>query len=135
MNGTIRAAGPGVSLSLTTTELRTLLAENTDLVRGLFRTIAARHESFKGFIRGTTTPDLERLCSDTPTAVDKGIALRRVPFFAQVDGPEMLHLSSIAQVVRVEAGTKLTDQTAPDSVNIMLRGKLALQADDNKDVL
>ena len=135
MKDTIRALGPVVSVSLTKDELRTLLAQNTDLVRGLFRTIAARRHADKGFIRGSATTDLERLCADAPTALDKGIALRRIPLFARVDGAEMLHLSGIARIVHVDAGTTLTEESAPGSVNILLNGELVLREGESEDVL
>ena len=44
MPETMRTSGPAVTLALTVDELRTLLADNTDLVSGLFATLAERSE-------------------------------------------------------------------------------------------
>ena len=60
MSETIKTDGPAVTLSLSNDELRTLLADNSDLVQGLFRTLAARQGTRKGFVQGGPPTELER---------------------------------------------------------------------------
>lgn len=128
MSESIKTTGPAVSLTLSTDELQTLLADNTDLVQGLFRTLAARHDTRSGFIRSSAAIDLDRLPDHELTAVQKGLALQRIPLFAKVSGAEMLHLAAIASRVGLEEGEVVADESAPFGLGILLAGKLTLQA-------
>ena len=135
MSESIKTSGPAVSLTLTTDELQTLLADNTDLVQGLFRTLAARHGARSGFIRSSAAIDIERLTDQELTAVQKGIALRQIPLFAKVSGAEMLHLATIASPLALEEGEVFADESAPFGLGILLSGELALQKSASPDAV
>ena len=135
MSESIKTSGPAVSLTLSTNELQTLLADNTDLVQGLFRTLAARHGVGSGFIRSSAAIDLDRHPDHELTAVQKGLALQRIPLFAKVSGAEMLHLAAIASGVGLEEGEVVADQSTPFGLGILLSGELSLQAAAGPDVV
>ena len=158
MAETIRTSGRAVTLVVDDDELRTLLADDTELVRGLFRTLAeltrasSRLDRARGEFRtlvnlaGTraslpyprrgTGPDLGQ--ADDPlgpspdddlemTAVEKGMALRRIPLFAKVTGAEMLHVAAIAERVRLAADESFSDAGSRPSLAMVLAGELELR--------
>ena len=123
---TIRTAGPVVLIEFSRLTLRTLLSDNIDLVRGLFRVVVDAVGIPRDVIRGAPPAELESFGASL-TAGQKGLALRRIPLFARVTGAEMLHLAAIAKRVALEPGMLLTDQTAPAGVGIVLSGELGLR--------
>ena len=158
MAETIRTTGRAVTLVVDDDELRTLLADSTELVRGLFRTLAdltrasSRLDRARGEFRtlvnlagtraslplprrgaGSDTgrevdPLGPSLDDDTDmTAVEKGMALRRIPLFARVTGAEMLHVAAIAERVRLAADESFSDAGSRPSLALVLAGELELQ--------
>lgn len=148
MAETIETIAPATALSLSNGELRTLLADNTELVRGLFRTLAvlnrARSELHRArgefrtlvelrssraeLVADTSPAALGSLSGRGPTDVQKGPALRLIPLFAKVTGVEMLHLAAIATQVALEQGATFTDETSPPCLAIVLSGRLWMEA-------
>lgn len=125
MTETVKTTGPAVSLALRREQLRTLLADNTDLVQGLFRTLADRRDARPGFMVTSDAADLEQLTGEL-SPIHKVLALQRIPPFRQVSGTEMLYLASIARQVPLEEGVVLADKTEPFGLGIVLSGGLAL---------
>ncbi len=133
MRRTIRTVDAVVSLVLTADELRTLLADNTDLVRGLFATLADRvdPDSASNLQSTTAAPEWERLADDGVLPIEKILALQRVPVFARIAADEMGALAAITHTVPMTAGTALFAQSAPVALWFILSGELAL--DDASD--
>ena len=105
MPETTRTTGSAVTLALTVDELRTLLADNTDLVSGLFATLAARSDEADLPVRPTNAArELEQLATGGLTAIDRVFALQYVPLFRRVSADEMQHLASVAAPVNMAAG-------------------------------
>lgn len=145
---TIRTTTRTVTLVLGNDELRTLLADNTDLVRGLFRTLAeltrasSRLHRARGEFRtladltdtrtdfavNPRTAGLDPGAEPAMTDVEKGPALSRIPLFAKVSGVELLHVAAIAEPVRLAAGERFSDESSRPSLAIVLDGELGLQA-------
>ena len=106
MSDTARASEPSVCLQLTIEEARTLLADNTDLVQGLFRWVLD-HPAFQRdrvILRGERlAPPADRAAgarasSDEPLKpIDKALVLQRVPLFARVPADEQLALAAAAR--------------------------------------
>ena len=148
MAETIKTTGAAVTLSLGNDELRTLLADNTDLVRGLFRTLAVLNRASSELHRARgefrtlvalRSPGAESVAGAAPAAlgsvsgqgltdVQKGPALRLIPLFAKVTGVEMLHLAAIATQVALDTSALFTDETSPPCLAIVLSGELGMQA-------
>ena len=133
MRRSIRTVEATVTLVLTADELRTLLADNTDLVRGLFSTLAERVDpaTFDSVQRTGAAPELEHIAAGGVLPVEKIFALQRVPVFDRIAADEMGALAAIAHTTRMTAGTSLFSESAPAALWLILSGELSL--DDPAD--
>ena len=132
LSHTIKTLEPCVSLRLSTDEMRTLLADNTDLVQGFFRTLAGR-DSKSGepsVMKGDAGEELERLAAGQLTPIQKVLALQRISVFSRVSATEMRHLAAIAHQVELAEGAVLSGEADPSVVCIVLSGVLLLEAPD-----
>ena len=134
MGETVKTTEPSVSLALSYEQLRTLLAENTDLVQGLFRTLAERRNARPGFIKTDDGGELGQLTGEL-SPIQKVLALQRIPLFEKVSGAEMLYLASITRQLPLEEGAVLADETGSFGLGIVLSGGLALTAPDRPQPL
>ena len=126
---TIRTVETTVTLTLTSDEFRTLLADNGDLVQGFFRTLAERSTArVPPIVRGTPGDEISHLATGQLTPIQKVLALQRIPVFSKISGEEMLHLASIARQVAFETGQTLSDEADPPVLCMVLSGELALYA-------
>jgi AAA family ATP:ADP antiporter len=129
MRETIRTVDIAVTLTLTAEELRTLLADNTDLVGGLFATLASRDGLDRPVEQSPgSRAELEELAREGLTPLEKVIALRRVPIFSRVSAEEMGHLSAITRTVTMTAGTPLFTQSSMPALWILLAGEISLES-------
>jgi CRP-like cAMP-binding protein/HEAT repeat protein len=120
-----------VCLEMTVDEWRTLLADNADLVQGLFRTVLD-HSAFAAdrlVIAGTgdNAAELGRLAAEGLSPVEKVLALQKVGPFAQVPADELLHLANAARRVRFEEGKLLARPADVPGVLVILDGELVLE--------
>jgi ATP:ADP antiporter, AAA family len=129
MPETYKTAGSAVTLALTVEELRTLLADNTDLVSGLFATLAARSDEPDHVVQPTNaTRELEQLANGGLTAIDRVFALQYVPLFGRVSADEMQHLAMVGAPVKMAAGSVLFPESAPPALWLLLTGEVALES-------
>ena len=128
MRRSIRTVDATVTLVLTGDELRTLLADNTDLVRGLFSTLADRVDPAASDNLQPTgaAPELERIAADGVLPVEKILALQSVPVFARIAADEMGALAGVTRTVTMSAGTSLFSESAPAALWLILSGELSL---------
>ena len=126
---TLRTAGVAVTLALTTDELRSLLADNTELVRGLFAEMAQRVEGTHAvpFESTSAARDLERLGRDGVEAVDKVLALQRIPAFSALTAQEIRQMAGIARSVTMTEGTRLFEASSPPAMWLLLSGDVELE--------
>ena len=124
----LRTIDIAVTLALTGDELRTLLADNTDLVSGLFATLTEHSDwAAAGPVQSTGAgPELEPLAAGGVTGIEKVLALQHVPLFARVSAGGMQELAAIAQTVTMTAGSELFAESAPPAIWLLLSGELAL---------
>jgi len=130
VRNTIRTIDTAVTLALTVDEFRTLLADNTDLVRGLFTTLAERADPASiSDLRSTgSVSEFRELTADGLSPVEKILALQRVPVFARIAADEMGALAAIVRTVPMTAGTALFSASAPAALWVILSGEVALDA-------
>ncbi|MCA1561180.1 MAG: hypothetical protein LC804_13265, partial [Acidobacteria bacterium] len=127
MAETVRTIDLAVTLVLTAEELRTLLADNTDLVSGLFATLAARLEQQDRAVHSTQAArELAQLAAGGMSPVEKILAVQRVPIFSRVSAEEMRTLAGIASTVSMTAGSQLFPESAPATLWLLLSGEVAL---------
>jgi signal-transduction protein with cAMP-binding, CBS, and nucleotidyltransferase domain len=109
-------------------ELRSLLADNTDLVSGLFATLSAAPPGVSGTIQSTAAAaDLGQLAAGGLTPVEKVLALQRVPLFARVAADEMRQLADAAKAVTLQRGAELFTTSAPAALWLVLSGAVVLK--------
>jgi CRP-like cAMP-binding protein len=124
---TIRTDGVAVTLVMTAEELRTLLADNTDLVSGLFTTLSDHMEGAGSPVQPTgASAELGRLAASGLSPVEKVLALQRVPLFSRVSAEEMRQLAEVAQTVTLKSGAVLFPESAAPALWVILSGEVAL---------
>jgi len=129
MPETIRTSGTAVTLALTVEELRTLLADNTDLVSGLFVTLAERIQEPDRPVHPTKAArELEQLAAGGLSAIDRVFALQYVPLFARVSAEEMQNLAAVAAPIQMSAGSVLFPESAPPAIWLELTGEVLLES-------
>ncbi len=129
MPETIRTSGSAVTLALTVEELRTLLADNTDLVSGLFATLAERSDDPDNPVHPTkAASELQQLATGGLTAIDRVFALQYVLLFRRVSAEEMQHVAMVAAPVTMRAGSVLFPEAAPPAVWLLLTGEVVLES-------
>jgi HEAT repeat protein/CRP-like cAMP-binding protein len=130
MTETVRTEGRAVTLAMTVEELRTLLADNTDLVSGLFTTISDSLTAPLAIDSTGAARELEALAASGLSPVEKVLALQRVPLFSRVSADEMRQLADVTQTVPLNADAVLFPESAAPAVWLVLAGELALPASD-----
>ena len=121
---TVRTSDTSICLQLTLEEARTLLADNTDLVLGLFRWVLD-HPAFQRdrlVVRGDTlskpvdVPAAAVTSRDPLKPIDKLLILQRVSLFARVPADEQLSLAATVRDERLTLNeTLLLPAGAPRS--------------------
>jgi HEAT repeat protein len=128
----VRTSGIAVTLVMTSEELRTQLAYNPELVRGLFATMAPqRPEGSRSQINPTgAAPELEQLAADGVRAVDKIIAITHVPVFSHLSAEEARHLATITRTVTMVEGQPLFRATDRPTTWLIMAGEVRLEGTD-----
>ena len=133
---TVRTLEPCVTLRLDTDQMRTLLADNTDLVRGFFRTLAGRGlTDRKGVIKGHIDAALVGPGTEPLTPIQKVLAMQRVPVFSGMSATEMRHLAAIAHQVALVPAAIVSAETDPPVVCVVLSGTVAMEAPGDETVV
>jgi ATP:ADP antiporter, AAA family len=129
MRRSMRTTESAVTLAMTADELRTLLADNTDLVRGLFSTLAERVDAATVSNLQSTGAgrELEQLAAQGLLPVEKVLALQRVPVFSRIAAEEMQPLADIAQTVPMTVGSALFAESAPLALWLILSGEVSME--------
>jgi CRP-like cAMP-binding protein len=129
MRKTVRTVDKAVTLALTVEEFSTLLADNTDLVRGLFATLAERVDPVTCSNLQSTglTTELRQLAAEGLLPVEKILALQRLPVFARIAPDEMTALAAISHTVVMNAGSSLFTESAPVGLWVILSGEVSLE--------
>jgi CRP-like cAMP-binding protein len=127
MRETVKTEEVAVSLVLTVEELRTLLADNTDLVTGLFATLANEDGSSRGPVQSTGAgKELAVLATGGLTPIEKVLALQKIPLFARTSVDEMQEVASAASIITLTSGATLFAESAPPALWLILSGEVAL---------
>jgi CRP-like cAMP-binding protein len=129
MRHAVRAAERSVTLAIATEQLRTLLAENTDLVRGLFTTLAGGVEADARGPVGSTgaAADLVQLSMGGLSPIEKVLAVQRVPVFSRIAADQLRHVAEITRTVEMTAGAVLFEASAPPALWLILSGEITLE--------
>jgi AAA family ATP:ADP antiporter len=124
---TVRVTEPSVSLAISADDLRTLLSDNTDLVRGLFTTLVD-NAAAPVVLKGAAPADVARLAANGLSPVERALVLQRVPLFERVSADEILGLASVAHEMPLAAGTTLFGESEPPFLCVVLAGEVAVES-------
>ena len=128
MGETIRTEGIAVTLAMTVEELQSILADNTDLVSGLFTTLADAAEGTRDPVGSTrAASEFEQLAQSGLSPVEKVLALQRVPLFSRVSADEMRQLAEITQTIQLVPGAGLFNESAPPAMWVILSGEITME--------
>jgi len=125
---TLRTSDKSVCLSLTLEETRTLFAESTDLVRGLFATLL-EHPAFAGrrvLVHGQDGAELARFTAEGIKPVEKVLALQRVDLFRRFPTTELLELANVARALPLKQDASLFGEGDAPAMYFVLDGEIAL---------
>jgi AAA family ATP:ADP antiporter len=134
MRESIRTLEPSVSLSMSVEDAGTLLADNTDLVQGLFRWMLD-HEAFQEehiVIHNVGVPALAQPSDGAHAlrAVDKLLMLQRLTVFTRVPAEERLALAAIVNDVPLVAGQTISEESHAPAVVLLIDGEVSLITTD-----
>jgi ATP/ADP translocase/HEAT repeat protein/CRP-like cAMP-binding protein len=137
MRRTVRAAGRAVTLALTAEELRTQLAYNPELVRGLFATMAGRAQKagMRQVFPTGAARELEQLAANGLQPVDKVLAIQRVPIFKHLSAEEARNLAAITRTVEMTEGMVLFQAADRPAAWLIATGEVQLEADENRPAM
>ena len=134
---TARTADAAICLDLSSEEFRALLADDTELVQGLFRTLCGTDGDqssnlvFKGRWEegGGSSPQAEL------RPIEKILILKNIPVFSDVSAEEMLGLASIAAEVPLVTGAVLFEESSPPALYAVIMGEISLESTAGKPAL
>jgi AAA family ATP:ADP antiporter len=129
MAETVRCTTTCVTLSAPADAVQALLADNTDLVEGLFRTLleaAPADGADRTVIKGAELKDLQTLATGGLSAVEKVLVLQAVPVFTRVSAEELVQVASIARETRLESGAPIAAAGDGASIIAVIAGELAV---------
>ncbi|MGH9331715.1 MAG: hypothetical protein ACRD09_14845, partial [Vicinamibacterales bacterium] len=131
MAETVRCSGPTVTLSAPADAVQALLADNTDLVEGLFRTLVeaapVTAADARAVIKGAAPQDLQALAADGLTPVEKVFVLQAVPVFARVSAEELLQIAAIARETKLEPETPPAAAGDAAAIVAVIAGELSVE--------
>ena len=131
MRETIRTLEPTACLALSAGEVRALVSDSAELVRGLVRTLAngTRPASESLVVRGgpSAAAAVTGFIADGLRPIGKVLVLEQIPVFKSVSAAEMLHLASIARPVVLHQGATLVGE-AESAIVAVLEGRVSLEA-------
>ena len=88
-------------------ELRTLLADNTDLVSGLFATLSERDPGSRAPVQPTSAgAELAQLAAGGLTPIEKVLALQKTTLFSRTSVEEMQQVAAVTTTVTMTAGSR-----------------------------
>jgi CRP-like cAMP-binding protein len=130
---TVTAVDRAICLALRNEQVLGLLAENPDLVQGLFRMAIEREngEAWRGVIRsgaGAGSRGIEATGKvDALQPVQKILLMEEVPVFARASAADVSALAAVSREIRAAAGeTLFTDGDTP-AIYLIVRGEVALE--------
>jgi CRP-like cAMP-binding protein len=127
----VRTNAPSVCLVSSVDEWRTLLANSTEIVQGMFA-VFVDHPAFAGqrvLVRGDQPEPVRALARNGVKPVEKALALRHIGLFSGFPAEELVALADIARTERFgETSTPLGRGDVP-AMMLVLDGELTLEAE------
>lgn len=128
MRQTVRTTDRSVCMALSSEECLTLLADNTELVQGLFKMLCRTPDMTGRLVVKSAVPKAQPVGSGDLKAIEKVLILQATPAFSDVSAEEGAALSSIAVEVPLAPGALLFDEADPPAIYALVRGELSLES-------
>jgi ATP:ADP antiporter, AAA family len=128
---TATALEPVITLSMTTEEFLTLVAENVEIAQGIFRLLLETRcaPAWRTVVHGELTPELQRRVADGVQALDGLILLQSSPLLQRATSAELVRLAAIARVVPLAVDTMMFKPGDTAAIHAVLTGQVAVAAE------
>jgi ATP:ADP antiporter, AAA family len=123
----VRTTNRGVCLTLTREEIQTLMADNSDLVPGLFQMLCRDSRSGRVVMKGCQSPNSTLPVDSNLSPFEKGLVLKTIPVFSQVSPDEIIALASVASEMSLTAGSDLFTETDRPAIYVLISGELSIE--------
>jgi len=133
MRSTMTARERCVTLSLTSDEFLTLLAENVELAEGIFRMLIQRRKLATGhsLVHGNLMIDMKDRDAAGIRPVDRVLILQGSPLLAHATAAQLWRLSTLARPVDLEPGT-VPLAKGEAAILTMLSGSVRVESADQE---
>ncbi|MEJ2109992.1 MAG: Npt1/Npt2 family nucleotide transporter [Acidobacteriota bacterium] len=129
MADSVRTVKQSLCLTLTCEEIHSLLADNSDLVPGIFQMLCDDSQSRRIVVKGHASSNHTVSANGNLNLIEKGLVLKTIPVFSHVSPDEIFALASISTEVRLQAGTDLLNETDHSAIYALVSGKLSIERD------
>jgi CRP-like cAMP-binding protein len=132
-----RTTDPAICLDLSGEEFRGLLADDTELVQGLFQTLCGtdRDQASNLVFKGKSEEGKASIPQAGLKPIDKILILKNIPVFSDVSAEEMPGLASIAAEVPLVAGTALFEEASQPALFALITGEISLESSAGEPAL
>ncbi len=127
MAESVRVTDMAVCLTLTSEEIQMLLADNSNLVAGLFQMLCRDSPSARVVVKGGQSLSSVLPVNGNLNSIEKGLVLKNIPIFSQVSPDEIIGLASIAAEVRATAGTDLIAEADRPAIYALVSGEYSIE--------
>lgn len=127
LKNTVAAPRGAIALSIPAEEFLTLLSENVDLARGLFRLLLdeGRHQNLPVIFREAVS--LQRVEPNGElSAVQKSLLVQDFPLFRRATAEDLLALAATTRKTALVAGRPLFEEADPPAMHFILSGSVNL---------
>jgi ATP:ADP antiporter, AAA family len=135
IRATAKALEPTITLTMTTDEFLTLLAENVEIAQGIFRMLLETRGalSWRTVVHGELAPDLARRVADGVQAVDSLLLLQASPLLQRATTTELLRLAGIARVTPLVAGDTIFEAGDGAAILAIITGTVDVASEQTTD--
>ncbi|MGA2260683.1 MAG: Npt1/Npt2 family nucleotide transporter [Acidobacteriota bacterium] len=137
MRETVRTADTSICLALGGEDCRALLADDTELVQGLFRMLCAADgaDPARLVFRGEVQAGRPVIPGAGLKPIEKILVLKNIPVFSDVSADEMPGLAAIAVEVHLQKGATLFTEASPPALYALVSGAITLEPSPGEPAL
>jgi len=131
----VRTIEMSVCLTLAGEEIRTLLAEDSNLVSGLFRMLCQDSGRARTVVlKGNQAPRSAFPVNGNLTPIEKGLVLKAMPVFSLISPDEIIALASIAVEMRLAENSELSPEIDGSAIYAPISGELLLETGEEPGI-
>ncbi len=135
MAESVRAADMTVCLTLTSREIQTLMADNSDLVPGLFQMLCRDSHAGRIVVKGRNAPHAALPANGSYNTIEKGLVLKTIPVFSEASPDEIIALASISAEMRLKSGEDLFAENSRPAIYALISGEASVERGADSPIL